>query len=46
VPMGEFCVRTGAPLSFPVKTPLRVYPVVLDDRRVWARLDDNAEAAA
>jgi nitrite reductase/ring-hydroxylating ferredoxin subunit len=46
VHMGEFCVRTGAALSFPVTRPLRVYPVELADGAVWALLGDETEAAA
>jgi len=36
---GRFDIRTGAPTAFPCTKPLAVYPVVVEDGRIYARLD-------
>lgn len=41
---GSFCVRTGEVKSFPCETPLRVYPVSIEDGTVYINLSPrNAE---
>lgn len=39
---GEFDIRTGAPLCFPVETPLAVYTVEERDGYVWADIERQA----
>lgn len=36
---GEFDIRTGAALCFPVETPLATYPTEIRDQTVWAAVE-------
>lgn len=40
---GEFDIRTGAALCFPLERPLRTYRVAMRDGGVWIDLDLPAE---
>lgn len=37
---GRFDLKTGAPLCAPVTQPVRVYPVKVEDGKVFVELDD------
>jgi nitrite reductase/ring-hydroxylating ferredoxin subunit len=36
---GTFDIRTGKPLSFPCVLPIKVYPVIVDDGKVYVNLE-------
>ncbi|WP_244919610.1 non-heme iron oxygenase ferredoxin subunit [Pseudoxanthomonas spadix] len=38
---GTFDIRTGAATTFPCTKPLAVYPVVVENGRIYARLDSE-----
>lgn len=38
---GSFDIRTGQPTALPCSKPLAVYPIVIENGRIYARLDDD-----
>lgn len=41
----EFCLRTGAPLSFPANEPIKTFPIRIVDGEVLADLSTASRAA-
>lgn len=41
---GEFCLLTGAPLSFPAETPIRAFAAEVVNGEVFAELAEQPEA--
>jgi nitrite reductase/ring-hydroxylating ferredoxin subunit len=39
---GSFCLKTGAALSFPAVTPIRVYPAIVRDGTVFIAIEDTS----
>ena len=38
---GSFCLKTGAALTFPAVTPIRVYPAIVRDGAIFIQPKDN-----